>query len=125
MYNRSGSSRKIKRKRIPARKDGAELAGHTEPLYVYLFLLLKIAICAFAVYMIAALINQQVQISEKSKELSEMQQQLEEQNIRNEELRRALSDGSEQNSEYLERYAREELGYAKPDERVFVNIAGN
>ena len=41
-------------------------------------LLLKIAICAFAVYMIAALINQQVQISEKSKELSEMQQQLEE-----------------------------------------------
>ena len=88
-------------------------------------LLLKIAICAFAVYMIAALINQQVQISEKSKELSEMQQQLEEQNIRNEELRRALSDGTEQNSEYLERYAREELGYAKPDERVFVNIAGN
>ncbi|WP_242969338.1 FtsB family cell division protein [Anaeromassilibacillus sp. An200] len=88
-------------------------------------MLLKIAICAFAVYMIAALINQQVQISEKSKELSEMQQQLEEQNIRNEELRRALSDGSEQNSEYLERYAREELGYAKPDERVFVNIAGN
>ena len=88
-------------------------------------LLLKIAICAFSIYMIAALVNQQVQISEKSRQLGEMQQQLEEQNIKNEELRRALSDNSEQNDEYIERYAREGLDYAKPGERVFVNIAGN
>ena len=27
--------------------------------------------------------------------------------------------------EYIERYAREELDYAKPGERIFVNIAGN
>lgn len=31
VYNRSGSSRKVKRKKIPARRDGGELAGHTEP----------------------------------------------------------------------------------------------
>ena len=26
---------------------------------------------------------------------------------------------------YIERYAREELDFAKPGERVFVNVAGN
>ena len=87
--------------------------------------LLKIAVLAFSIYMVAALVNQQIQISEKTRQLSEMQQQLEEQDIRNEELRRSLSDSTEENEDYIERYAREELDYAKASERVFVNIAGN
>ena len=33
------------------------------------------------------------------------------------------SDDKE-NEEYIRRIAREELGYAEPDERVFINIAG-
>lgn len=87
--------------------------------------LLKVAVLAFSIYMVAALVNQQIQISEKTRQLSQMQQQLEEQDIRNEELRRSLSDSTEENEDYIERYAREELDYAKPSERVFVNIAGN
>ncbi|HIU31891.1 MAG TPA: septum formation initiator family protein [Candidatus Caccousia avistercoris] len=88
-------------------------------------LLLKIAVFAFSVYMIAALVNQQVQISEKSRQLEEIQEQLQVQEIRNEEIRRAISDNAVQTDEYIERYAREELDYAKPGERIFVNIAGN
>ena len=88
-------------------------------------LLLKIAVFAFSVYMIAALVNQQVQISEKSSQLEEIHEQLKVQEIRNEEIRRAISDNAVQTDEYIERYAREELDYAKPGERIFVNIAGN
>ena len=88
-------------------------------------LLLKIAIAAFSLYMVAALVNQQIQISAKTNQLNEIQRQLEEQDVKNEELERALSDEGSENGAYIERYAREELDFAKPGERVFVNVAGN
>ena len=77
-------------------------------------LLLKLAIFAFAAYIVFALVNQQVQINEKSQELADLQEQVETQKIKNEETK-----------EYIERVAREDLDYAKPGERVFVNIAGD
>ena len=92
-------------------------------------LLLKIAIAAFSLYMVAALVNQQIQINAKTSQLNEIQRQLEEQNVKNEELERVLSDegsaGDGYDDAYIERYAREELDFAKPGERVFVNVAGN
>ena len=92
-------------------------------------LLLKIAIAAFSLYMVAALVNQQIQISAKTNQLNEIQRQFEEQDVKNEELERALSDEGSENGgyddAYIERYAREELDFAKPGERVFVNVAGN
>ena len=88
-------------------------------------LLLKLAIFAFAAYIVFALVNQQVQINEKSQELADLQEQVETQKIKNEDMKHALNADEEETKEYIEREAREDLDYAKPGERVFVNIAGD
>ncbi|HEX2985858.1 MAG TPA: septum formation initiator family protein [Caproiciproducens sp.] len=87
--------------------------------------LLRIAIFAFAVYAVMALVNQQVQISQKRQELASVKQQIQIQEIKNEDIKHALSTGANASSDYMERVARESLHLAKPGERVFVNIAGN
>lgn len=87
--------------------------------------LLRIAILAFAVYVAVALVNQQVQIAEKRRQLDELTQQIEIQEIKNEDIKHALSSGDAAQKDYIERIARDGLDYAKPGERVFVNIAGN
>lgn len=88
-------------------------------------ILLRVAIFAFAAYFLVALINQQIQISEKRQQLVGVQQQLQVQEIKNEDIKHALNSNVNQSKDYIERVAREGLDYAKPGERVFVNIAGN
>lgn len=88
-------------------------------------LLLRIAVFAFAVYVAVALFNQQLQISEKRQQLAEIKEQIQIQEIKNDDIKHALNSGENENSEYIERVAREGLNFAKPNERVFVNIAGN
>lgn len=87
--------------------------------------LLRAAIFVFAAYTLVMLVNQQVEIQEKRRELSDMKQQIQIQEIKNEDLKHALSAGTGGNSDYIEREARKGLDYAKPGERVFINIAGN
>ena len=87
--------------------------------------LLRIAILAFAVYVTVSLVNQQVQIAEKPRQLEELNQVIQEQQIKNEDLKHSLGEDGAANGDYIERVAREGLDYAKPGERVFVNIAGN
>ena len=87
--------------------------------------LLRFAILVFAVYAAVALVNQQMQISEKKRQLADLKQQIKIQDIKNEDLKHSLSSGSGVSDEYIERVVREGLDYAKPGERVFVNIAGN
>lgn len=86
--------------------------------------LLRAAVFIFAAYMLAALVNQQIAIREKRRELETAKQQIQIQEIKNEDLKHAFSSGAENSSGYIERKAREELNYAKPGERVFINIAG-
>ena len=45
--------------------------------------------------------------------------------MKNDQLRKILEDESGQDSDYMERYARENLGYAKAGERVFITYEGN
>ena len=68
-----------------------------------------------------ALIYNQVQISAKRQELEAVQTQLAAQEADNEELSRQLEASDE---EIIEQVARDELGYAKPGERVFVDMSG-
>ena len=56
-------------------------------------------------------------------QLAALEQQNEEQRIANKELERILSDGTEE--EYIERIAREQLGFAYPEEQVLVDISGS
>ncbi len=87
--------------------------------------LLRLAVFAFAVYLLISLVNQQVTIQAKRRELAAAKQQIQIQEIKNEDLKHAFSSGKKKSSDYIERKAREELDYAKPGERVFVNIAGH
>jgi cell division protein FtsB len=85
--------------------------------------LLRFAVFIFAVYMVWGLVNQQIKINEKRQQLSKINQQMQIQEIKNGEIKNALAS-SGNNSDYIEQKAREDLGYAKPGERVFINIAG-
>ena len=59
--------------------------------------------------------------AKKKEELQDLQTQLSAQNARNEEIRNSLENSSGL-EEYAERQARSELDYAKPGERVFVDV---
>ena len=84
--------------------------------------LLKVAVVVAAVYLMVSFVNGQIQVADKQRELDTVQAQLEQQNVKNAELSRLMESGDE--DAYVERIAREKLGYARPNERVFVDISG-
>lgn len=88
-------------------------------------ILLRIGIFAFSVYILAALVNQQVQIAQKSQQLDDLAKKIQVIEMQNDDIRHVLADSKNESDEYIEQYARRELGYAKPGERIFINIAGN
>lgn len=73
-------------------------------------------------YLVAGLVFNQVQIAAKRQELASVQAQLAAQQQQNDELSRVLESGSD--LEIIERVARDK-GYAKPNERVFVDVTGS
>ena len=85
--------------------------------------LLKFAVLCFAVFILVSLIGQQFQIMDKRQQLEDLQNQLDTQNVRNEEIQNSLENSGGM-AEYAERKARSELDYAKPGERVFVDVGG-
>ena len=85
--------------------------------------LLKFAVLCFAVFILVSLVGQQFQIMEKRQELEDLQQQLSTQNARNEEIQNSLENRGGMD-DYAERKARSELEYAKPGERVFIDVGG-
>ena len=73
-------------------------------------------------YLAGALITTQVEIVAKRQQLENITQQVNAQTAENMELQRTLESDDE--NAYIERVAREKLGYALPDERVFVDMSG-
>ena len=84
--------------------------------------LLKAAVFCLATVVLVSLIERQIQIAGKQEELAQLQAQLEEQTAKNEDLQASL-DNDEGVREYAERRARS-LGYARPNERVYVDVGG-
>lgn len=78
----------------------------------------------FAAYAVVTLISQQVQINQKQSELSEIENKSLIEDFKIEEIKNVYKSSDEENEEYIKKIARDELGYAEPDERVFINIAG-
>ena len=83
--------------------------------------LAKTATAVFAVYAAFTLVSLQLQIAEKNEEQALLQAQIEEQELRNAEIKALLE--SENSDDYVARIAREKLGYISPGERVFVDIS--
>ncbi len=83
---------------------------------------LRLSVLAAAAYLLVSLVSGQMQVAEKQRELDTVSEKVEEQTIKNAELQRLMDSGDE--DAYVERIAREKMGYARPDERVFVDISG-
>ena len=86
--------------------------------------LLRIAVVCLGVYILAALIDQQMQISQKREQLAQLQQEIQIQEIRNDEISSTQSSSGGMSDEYAEKIARQELGMADENERVFIIVTG-
>ena len=81
--------------------------------------ILLAAALVLAWYLTMSFINAGVQIHRKEKELEEVSQQVELQQEENARLQ-AVIDGDQ--GDYMEKIAREELGYGKLGEKFFYNV---
>lgn len=88
------------------------------------YILLYLAIIGFAFYAVITIINQNVQIADKKAELQELQQQINVVEIQTQYLEKVQDYEGEELSEYMEKIAKEELGYVSDGERIFINVAG-
>ena len=90
------------------------------------FVPLRIALVVLAGAALVTLIFWQMRILDKRAELATLQTQIEIQNARNEEIQKTVASLENDNGlkDYAERKAREDLDYAKPDERIFVDVGG-
>ena len=84
--------------------------------------LIRIGLIALCIYMVAMLIITQAKTSDQENQKKALEEQIVLQRLKNEKMRLALE---EDDPEYIEQIAREEFGYVKPGEKIFVDISGN
>lgn len=90
------------------------------------FLPLRVALFLLAGAALVLLLSWQMRIAEKRAELETLQTEIVNQNARNEEIRKTVDalENDEGLQEYAKRRAREDLDYARPGERIFVDVGG-
>ena len=74
-------------------------------------------------YLFVCIVSTQLRIFNRQQELTELRTCIKAQAEAHDELNRVIS-GSSDSSEYIERLARDKLGYGGVDERVFIDVAG-
>lgn len=89
--------------------------------YIFLYL----AAIGFAFYAVITIINQNVRIAEKKAELSELQQQINVVEIQSKYIEKVRGYQGQELSDYMQKIAKEELGYVGEGERIFINVAGD
>ena len=80
---------------------------------------------AFLIYSAITIVRQSIQVSQAKAELEALQQQIQIQEIKNEDIKNVLDYTEDENKAYREQIARQELDYIAQGERVFVNISGD
>ena len=86
-------------------------------------LILRLCIFAFVVYAMVHLIDMQINMASRRRQLVELEQRVETQRIANRELERQLAQGMDE--QHIERIARERLGFIAPNETVYIDISGS
>ena len=86
--------------------------------------IMRLAVAALCIYLLIGLISNEVDIAVKNRRIATLEQQIAQQQSDTVELRRLLGSGADIDA-YYEKIAREKLGFAYPDEKVFVDISGN
>ncbi len=84
-------------------------------------IILVLALVALVGYFVITSIQLRMDIKDKENQVSELSEQIATQDKANEDLEKILNEENE--SAYLEQYAREELDYIMPGERVYANSA--
>lgn len=80
-------------------------------------IILAVLFCALVCYFVATLISLQMQVHAQESIVEDLKSQHQQQVDENNELKQLIAEGNE--SDYIEKIAREQYGYAKPDERVY------
>ena len=88
------------------------------------YFLLVVALVGFAFYAVITIIDQNVKIAEKRAELNELNQQISVVEIQTQHLQKVQGYEGEELAQYMEKIAKEELGYISDGERIFINVAG-
>ena len=89
------------------------------------YILLYLAAIGFVFYAVITIINQNVKIAEKRAELSEIQQHINVVEIESDYLEKVQNYEGDELNEYMEKIAKEDLGYVSNGERIFINVAGD
>lgn len=84
--------------------------------------LFKVFMACFVCYAVYTLVTLGIAIMNKETAIRELQEQIEMQKIENDELKDMVENGVSQ--DYIEKIAREKLGLAYPNERIFVDSEG-
>ncbi len=85
-------------------------------------IIVRIALLGAMVYLIIANTNLQIELSRKQAELNEIYSSKNTVELKNQELENLIKNGTE--SDYIERAARDRLGYVYANEEVFTDISG-
>ncbi len=85
--------------------------------------ILRLALLVFSVYVLFSIGSLQMQLLESKKELNRLQQLKTEKTQKINELVGLLENGTE--SDFIEKAARERLGYVFSDEKVYIDLSGN
>lgn len=84
-------------------------------------LALKLGLLFLCVYLAVSFVCAQMEIAAKRQQLENISQQVAAQQAQNEEIQRTTQADDE--ASYMERVARDKLGYVRPDERIFIDGA--
>lgn len=83
---------------------------------------LRLALMALAIYMIVSMGQLQIKLVEQKSKLSDLNKQYDAVVLKNEQLASLLENGTE--SDFIERAARDRLGYVYSNEEVYTDISG-
>ena len=86
------------------------------------FLVRLSAIC-LVLCLAYTLISTQLKVLGMERNIEQMQKSVEEQRLKNEEIEALLA--IEESDEYVERIARDKLGFCYPDEQILIDRSGN
>lgn len=84
-------------------------------------IILAVLLCALVCYFVATLISLQAKVNAAENNVAELESQYQQQLDDNAALKEIIENGDE--AGYIERIAREQYGYAKPEERVYYDSA--
>ncbi len=86
-------------------------------------IILGVLFCTLVCYFVATLISLQTKVRAEENSLEELKTAYQQQLDENAEIKMIIENGNE--ADYIEKVAREQYGYAKPDERVYYDSSAS